>query len=502
MSWSIFEIVGYFAAILVLLYYYAASKLEFWEKRGVKGPKPILFFGNFKDVLLGRCSTTQVFEKAYYEFKSEQMIGVFGGHEPFLILKDPDLIKDVLIKDFSKFVNRNLQPVREVDPLSEHLFRLDAEKWKPLRSRLSPVFTSGKLKEMFHLLLECSDHFEKYVDRLVAKGEPIECREISAKFTTDVIGSCAFGIEINALSDEDSEFRAMGRRVFQPNWKSIIRDRLIEYPILFRIFGRFVIDHELIHFFQRITKEQIDYRIENNFCRYDFIDTLVDLKKHPEKLGLKEVDDVYLTAQAFVFFAAGFETSSITITNTLYELALNQSIQDKVRAEIKDVLEETDGKITYDCIRKMKYLDACFQETLRKYPVVLWLARKSTASYTFSGTKVSIPKGQQVFLPVYTIQNDPDIFPNPTVYDPERFNEENIKTRHPMYFLPFGDGPRNCIGARFAKNQSKVALIKILSKFKVEECEKTCKKYEINHKTLFILQPTHGIYVKMTKLEE
>lgn len=499
MSLPILETLGLVAVVLFLLYRYSVSKFEFWKKRGVNGPEPILFWGNFKDAFLGKISFNQCFDDAYYNYRDERIVGLYAGHLPLLVLRDPELIKDVLIKDFPKFADRSLRPTPDMEPLSMHLFRLEAEKWKPLRSRLSPVFTSGKLKEMFHLLLECADLFEKYLDNLVAKGEPIECRDVSAKFTTDVIGSCAFGIEVNALKAEDSEFRRMGKKIFQNDAKAIIRNRLRDYPFLHKFIGRFVIDHDVVDFFKTITKETIDYRIKNNVRRHDFVDALVDLKQHPEKLNLKDVDDMLLTAQAFVFFAAGFETSSITIANALYELALNQTIQDRVRAEIKEVLQKTDGNITYDSIKEMKYLDACFQETLRKYPVLLWLSRTAMADYTFSGTKVTIPEGQQVFLPVFAIQRDPEIYPNPETFDPERFTDDNAKSRHPMYYLPFGDGPRNCIGARFAKNQSKVAIIKILSKFKVEPCEKTCMKYEINKNGLFLLQPTHGIYLKMTK---
>ncbi|CAK9822194.1 Cytochrome P450 6B1 [Anthophora retusa] len=501
MSWSTFETFGLIAGILFLLYYYTTSKLQFWERLGVKGPKPIPFFGNFKNVLLGKSSIMDVFENAYYEFKNERMCGVYAEHMPILILNDPDLIKDVLIRDFPTFGDRGIRPVK-VEPLSDHLFRLEAKRWKPLRSRLSPVFTTGKMKEMFHLLLECSDHFEKYLDKVIAKGEPIECREISAKFTTDVIGSCAFGIEMNALADENSEFRNIGRKVFEANFKSYIKDRLIDYPFLFNIVGRFIIDYDISNFFTKVIKEAIDYRIKNNFYRHDFVDTLVDLKKHPEKLGLEEVDDMYLTAQCFVFYAAGFETSAITISNTLYELALNQSVQEKLRNEINEVLRETDGKITYDSIKKMTYLEACMLETLRKYPAALWLSRVALTNYTFSGTKITIPKEQQVVVPCYAIHNDPELFPNPKVYDPERFSEENKKSRHPMLFLPFGDGPRNCIGARFAKQQTKMAIIKVLSKFKVEPCEKTSKEYEFHKRAFFVIQPKHGIYVKMTKLEK
>ncbi|KAK1132499.1 hypothetical protein K0M31_013882 [Melipona bicolor] len=502
MSLSITETLGLVVAVFLLIYYYSVSKFEFWQKRGVKGPKPIPFFGNFKDVFLGRGCVHNCFEKVYYDYKDEPVIGLYAGYNPLLVLRDPDLIKNVLIKDFPKFADRTLPPHREVEPLSEHLFRLEAERWRPLRARLSSVFASGKLKEMFHLLLECSEHFGQYLEGMVAKGKPIECREISAKFTTDVIGSCAFGIEMNALASEDSEFRKMGRKIFQTSWRTMIKDRLRDYPFLFKLIGRFFVDMDIVAFFTRITKESIDYRIEHNVRRHDFVDSLVDLKQNPDKAHLPEMDDLFLTAQAFVFFIAGFETSSLTISHFLYELAVNPSIQEKVREEIKTVLQKTNGVVTYDSIREMKYLDACFQETLRKYPVLVWISRTALVDHTFPGTKISIPKGQQVFIPVYAIQMDPEIYPNPQVFDPERFTDNNAKSRHPMFFLPFGDGPRNCIGARFGKNQSKMAVITVLSKFKVEVCDKTFKKYDMDKKVLFFLQPTHGIHVKMTKLTE
>ncbi|CAL7948605.1 unnamed protein product [Xylocopa violacea] len=494
------EVLALVVVLLFLFYQYSLSKLKFWEKRGVKSPKATPFLGNFKDVYLGRASVSNCFEKVYYEYRNEPMVGLYEGHIPLLVLRDPELMKLVLIKDFPTFAERTLTPSEKVEPLSAHLFRVEAERWRPLRTKFSPVFTSGKLKEMFHLLLKCADQFEEYLGKLVEKGEAIECHEIAGKYTTDVIGCCAFGIEVNALAIEDNEFRKMSRRAFETGVKSMIRDRLREYPFLHNIFGGFLVDHKIVDFFTKIVRETIDYRIEHNVFRHDFIDTLVDLKQHPEKLGSMKVDDKLMTAQAFVFFVAGFETSSVTICNTLYEFALNPTIQEKARADVKNVLQKANGEITYDCIKEMKYLDACFNETLRKYPVLLWLSRVALADYTFPGTKVTIPKGQRVFCPVFAVQRDPEIYPNPEVFDPERFNESNANTKHSMHFLPFGAGPRNCIGARFAKIQSKVGLIKILKNFKIEVCDKTCKDYVIDKKSLFLLQPAHGVYVKMTKL--
>ena len=112
------ETIALIATVFVLLYYYSKIKLSYWKKYGVKSPKPLPFLGNFKDVLLGKDCTTDCFQNAYNEFKDERMVGVYGGHEPLLVLRDLDLIKDVLIKDFNKFAQRTHGSIREVRMLT------------------------------------------------------------------------------------------------------------------------------------------------------------------------------------------------------------------------------------------------------------------------------------------------------------------------------------------------------------------------------------------------
>uniref|UniRef100_T1H4Z5 Cytochrome P450 n=1 Tax=Megaselia scalaris TaxID=36166 RepID=T1H4Z5_MEGSC len=93
--------------------------------------------------------------------------------------------------------------------------------------------------------------------------------------------------------------------------------------------------------------------------------------------------------------------------------------------------------------------------------------------YKVPNTKYVIEKGVMVMIPIDSIHHDENIYPNPEKFDPDRFTEENMKTRHPMTWLPFGDGPRNCIGLRFGKMQAKIGLISLLSKFKFSVCPET-----------------------------
>nr|XP_033329017.1 cytochrome P450 6A1-like [Megalopta genalis]XP_033329018.1 cytochrome P450 6A1-like [Megalopta genalis] len=494
------QILSAIALVSIAVYYYLTSSFDFWKSRGVPGPEPIPVFGNIKDVFFRKKHLGIYIKQLYEKYKNEPLIGIFLRGSPNVVVCDMDLIKDVLIKDFSVFDDRGVVINEKVEPLSQNIFSLEAKRWRPLRTRLSPVFTSGKLKEMFHLIMECSEQLEKYLEKLEEKGQPIECREVAAKFTTDVIGSCAFGINMNSISDEESEFRRMGKTVFSTSLLNILKVTFREsLPKLYFFIMSLQPYPKFTSFFIRVISDTIKYREENNVIRPDFVNMLIELKNHPEKLQDIEITDNLLTAQAMVFFAAGFETSSTTICHALYEMALNPQIQDKLRVEIKEFSTKNNSSFKYDDVKEMKYLDKIFKETLRKYPPGTLLRRKCNKEYTFSNTKVTIPKDTGIFVPVYALHHDCNIYPNPEVFDPERFNDDAVAARHPMSFLPFGDGPRNCIGARFAVYQTKVGLIKTLENFKVVVCEKTMIPYESDPRSL-VHGPKGGIYLKLSKV--
>nr|CAD7580955.1 unnamed protein product [Timema californicum] len=183
--------------------------------------------------------------------------------------------------------------------------------------------------------------------------------------------------------------------------------------------------------------------------------------------------DTLLAAQCFVFFLAGFETSATTISCCLHELAVNPDIQERLRKEVDTVLIKHGGQITYEALQDLKYMDAVVYETLRKYPPAGSLTRFCTKDYQIPGTNVNIDKDVKVVIPVYAIHHDPKYYPDPEKFDPERFSTENIKSQPNCTYLPFGEGPRNCMGLRFGLMQVKVGLTALLSKYKFSVCEKT-----------------------------
>lgn len=134
-------------------------------------------------------------------------------------------------------------------------------------------------------------------------------------------------------------------------------------------------------------------------------------------------------------------------------------------------------------------------ETLRKYPPVDTLTRIADRDYAVPEANYTIPKGMQVLIPLYGIHYDPDIYENPNEFNPDRFSDENVKKRHPYTFLPFGEGPRVCIGLRFGMMQTRIGLMTLLSNYKITPCSKTTIPMVFSPSAL-VIAPKDGMYLK------
>ncbi|XP_017796838.1 PREDICTED: cytochrome P450 6B1-like [Habropoda laboriosa] len=490
------EILYIIVLLLIVIYSYQQYNTDFWKSRGVVGPQPLPFFGNAKDMMFGKISQADYIRKVYNEFPNEKMVGLFL-REPFLLLRDPEVIKEILIEEFSKFADRGFGIHEKTDPMSAHLVNLEPERWRPLRTKYIPSFTATKIKDMFPLLLECCKSFEKYFEAEVAKGKPIRCDDLCAKFTINIISTYAFGIDTSTT--ENAEICRKGREIFKVNLVNALRFKIKLYaPTLYALIGYVIPEKNLAPYFTKFITEVIKYREKHNIKRIDFINTLMEIKKHPENLPTVELTDTFIAAQATGMFAAGFETSSTTMSHALYELALNPKIQNKLREEIREYHAKNNGIWTSEDIGEMEYLEKVFKETLRMYPPTVILQRRANCNYTFKGTKITIPKNTPVWIPLFALQRDSNVFPNPDTFDPERFNED--VNRNSIYYIPFGAGPRKCIGIRMGSYETKLGIIQILCNHRVDVCEKTLIPYQTDPNAM-LLTPLGGIYLKITKLE-
>lgn len=494
--------------ILTLVYIYLKQKYTYWAKKGVPYIKPQFFYGNGDKLLKSEVSYADQFLDFYKEFKvrGEKHGGVYILFSPVYIPVDPELIRNILQKDFDHFINRGLYVNEEYDPLSGHLFNLEGAKWKNLRAKLTPTFTSGKMKMMFETLKTCSNGLEQLLCDCSKTVEPLDIREIIARFTTDTIGSCAFGIECNSMKNPDAEFRKYGKKIFEVSNSNKMKQILAYFlpTRLVKKLGFSFTDIDVETFFINVVRDTIAYREKNNISRNDFLHLLIQLKNDCGASENVEDSKPQLTfneiaAQCFVFFAAGFETSSTTTTFALYELSINKEIQEKLREEVLSTLEKHGNEVTYDSIAEMTYLEKVINEVLRKYPPLAVLHRVNNDTYKVPGTSVVIYKKMSIQIPVIGLHYDPDYYPNPERFDPERFTEENKAKRPPFTYLPFGDGPRICIGLRFGKLQTKLALITILRHYNVTLNEKTETPIQLDKKT-FILSVEGGVWLNLSKL--
>ncbi|XP_045539510.1 cytochrome P450 6B1 [Papilio machaon] len=484
-----------------LLHYYFTRTFDYWKKRNVAGPKPVPIFGNLKDSVLRRKPQVMVYKSIYDEFPNEKVVGIYRMTTPSVLLRDLDIIKHVLIKDFESFADRGVE--FSLDGLGANIFHADGDRWRSLRNRFTPLFTSGKLKTMLPLMSQVGDKFIKCIDEVSQTQPEQSIHTLVQKFTMTNIAACVFGLNL----DEEmlKTLEDLDKHIFTVNYSTELD---MMYPGILKKLNGSLFPRVVTKFFDNLTKNVLEMRKGTPSHQKDMIDLIQELRekktlelsrKHEnEDVKSLELTDGVISAQMFIFYMAGYETSATTMTYLFYELAQNPDIQDKLIAEIDDVLSRHDGNITYECLSEMKYLSKVFDETLRKYPVADFTQRNAKTDYVFPGTDITIKKGQTIIVSTWGIQNDPKYFPNPEKFDPERFDPENVKDRHPCAYLPFSAGPRNCLGMRFAKWQSEVCIMKVLSKYRVEPSMKSSGPFKFDPMRLFAL-PKGGIYVNLVR---
>lgn len=190
------------------------------------------------------------------------------------------------------------------------------------------------------------------------------------------------------------------------------------------------------------------------------------------------------------------------MTFCMVELAINPKIQKLAREDVKRAINlAANAEPTYDSLSDMHYLEKCINETLRKYPNSTTLQRACSKPFMIPDSNVTIPKGTSLQIPVHAIHWDDEIYPEPQIFDPERFSPEELANRHPMAFIPFGDGPRMCIGNRIGSLVTKLALAKILLRYEFEvDRSQTSIPIKFSPGS-FVLAPLEKVVLKVQKIE-
>ncbi|KAF2897583.1 hypothetical protein ILUMI_08591, partial [Ignelater luminosus] len=426
---------------------------SYWKKRNVVHIEPWPLLGNMAPFIFGQKTGQNLFEDLYNKFPNERYVGFHAFLKPGLLIRDPELIKKIAVKDFGHFMDRSLFFVEDdLDSiLSNNLVSLRGEKWRKMRTTLSPLFTSSKMKFMFELVSHCSQDFTKYF--LEQDGEilNVEMKDIFSRFTTDAIATTIFGVSTDSLRNQNNEFFLMTKNM--TNTGGLRALRFVGYlliPKLLKFFNIPLFPDKVVIFFTKLIKDVIESRRRNAIIRPDMVHLFLEARKKLKNNNEEDFSDEIIIAQAVIFAFAGFENTSTIMSFMSYELAANRNIQDKVQCEIDEVLQKCEEKITYEDVSKLKYLDMVILETLRKWPAGPVYERMCVKDYEIPAElkedkDIVIEKGTTIFIPYGPIHRDSKYFPDPMTFDPQRFNGDTNKIPSPFIFMPYGVGPRNCI---------------------------------------------------------
>uniref|UniRef100_A0A6V7HM26 Cytochrome P450 n=1 Tax=Bracon brevicornis TaxID=1563983 RepID=A0A6V7HM26_9HYME len=428
-------------------------------------------------------------KKAYNIHPDAKYIGFFDFGCPVTVIKDQELIKSITVKHFDSFVNHR----GFVDPAEEpffgnNLFSLHDEKWRAMRNLLSPAFTSSKMKGMFKLMSDCAARYADYfVEQSQKKPLEINSKETFTRYTNDVIATCAFGIEVDSMRHPKNDFYIFGRKGTNFDGLRSLKFFMVRsFPRFTKLLNIKIIDDDVEVFFTQIVKDTIAMRDEKGIVRPDMIQLMMETRKNEESGSLNIQE---MTAQAFIFFLGGFDTTSTLMCFAAQEVACHPDIQSKLQAEIDEVFEKYNDNPPYEAIQNLAYLDAVLAEALRMYPVAGFLDRVCNREFqlppALPGKKsVTLKPGDNIWVPVYPMNRDPKIHPNPDVFDPDRFISNGKTPTSAITSLTFGLGPRMCIGNRFALLETKTLFAHILRKCWLKPAKRAIVPIQISNSTI------------------
>ena len=487
--------------LIIYIYHYVTKQFNTFRDQGVPYLKATFPFGsrNSWKCLTGKKAMSKIDAAAVEECPNEKIFGYFAFGQPIWIINDEELAKRVMIKDFDHFMDRRV--LQSDDKYFDNFMsNLRGNDWKRMRSMMSGVFTSGKLRLMTKHIANVGINFEKYIEDIASKGLEIETKEAGGKMSLDSIATVGFGIQENSFVNPENQFRIMaltlvGAPGYSGRFRMIKAVIMMALPFVGKLMGWSFIPKIAVNFFADIIRRAYKQRRDSKVKRNDFIDLIIeeyqssegsekreayenDFEKDAafEITGLttlkKDGDDelTQLIANVLLFFFAGFETTSLGFTAICHKLALFPAHQEKVLDEIDDKICDEEN-VTYDQIQSLKNVDMFIFEAFRISHLVSTHERQCTKDYTVPGTNFVIQKGRYVKVFTEHISMSENSFKNPKEFDPENYAPENNTNKFGT--MIFGQGPRNCIGMRYAMLTLKIAVVFMLRKHRVVKSSNT-----------------------------
>ncbi|XP_059608198.1 cytochrome P450 6d1-like [Phlebotomus argentipes] len=473
------------ALCLIHYLYVTLVAFTYWKRRGVASEKPSYPLGNVKISQIFHTPIETLLEDIYSRTKGPFM-GYMLHTRPVLIIKDPEMINRILVKDFQYF-NSRIEVDLTNDPLFGSFFILHDERWKLFRQKLSPIFAANRLRGVFDSIESKYNALEDYL--MTGESLSLDFYTLMKRYLVNVMTSVLLGIDVDYLNNPNDEIRLMTEEAIPPNTRtafsfffSLIAPGL-KTKIKYNFFRREVED-----FVVGLVKSVMKLRVTKGTERFDFIHKLMELRE--------DFPPEVLSAQVLVLVLAAYEGTGGTISYCLWELAKNPEIQAKAQEEVDKVLQKH-GKITLEALGEMTYIDNCLSETLRLHPTLTFLIRRCNQDYHNDKYNLNIEKNTNIIIPLPGLHKDEQYYPDPHKFDPDRFLPEEKAKRPSGTYLPFGDGQRFCFGKQLAKLIDNYTVAKLLSRYSVTLGDKSHQE-KITMKPLTpLLSPDGGCYLTL-----
>ncbi|XP_075533653.1 cytochrome P450 3A4-like isoform X3 [Dermacentor variabilis] len=440
--------------------------------------------------------------------KYGKVFGFYEGEVPKVVISDLDIIKDCFIKQAHVFRDRGPFIV-EIELLKSSLIYLKGEEWKRVRSVVNPAFSSAKMKLMSRVMNDCGNTLVEVISERLSTGRAtVDVTKLSQALSMDVVTKCALAWQVDCQRDHGNPIMKRLQKILLEVDELVIASAMA-LPVLRKIYAwifPLLSYGRLFHLITESLRKVISVRAAelNDTTRTtaDIVQLMLEAKTETARrnCGEVEITDSHLLANCFLFLAAGFETTAATLAFLLYELARHPEEQDKLFHELKSQLLENSEQLDYDDVQKLKRMDMVISECLRLYPpLVLFTSRVCDKDVTLSG--YTVPAGAHVILPTWHIHHNPDIWPEAHMFIPDRFGSSMVRgeeRRHPAAYVPFGLGPRECIGRRFALLELKTALAKLVMTYVFSVCKETDDPLEFIVPAVTV-NPARNIMLQVTR---
>jgi len=508
----------FFLTLFLLLYKFITQNFDRWEKAGIPF-KPGRFPLGSINFLSGKKNGNEYILDLCKEFKDEKFFGYYSLGKPMLVIQDLEMMKAMKTRDFRHFpdtqdenISRTLRTGGELDSLFNHnVGSARGDEWRDVRSSLTPVFTSGKMKAMMKFIVEVSENLLAEMEKKSETGE-FELKDVTGKFSLDALASCAFGIDFNSFGGaQSSAFVEHASELFKQDiWGLLAIFKFLPgVPRLFQMLNINVQKPKTTKFFRDIVTDTLKTRAKSGERRNDMIDMMVDAMKqiamdkeqkeqdeteqeqfeqdmkfnHKQKRKLTEQD---IISNLIVLLIVGYDTTGMTLAAILWALSENQDVQEKLRREVDEAWEAANGVFPdYSSLQALPYLEMVVMETLRLYGPAALTMRACNEDYRLPGTDFTVRKNDMIFFPNEAFHKDPNQWSHPNTFNPDQWAPEERSKRSPHAFQAFGQGPRACLGMRFALLELKVAVAMLVRHLELMPGSTTIKPLQ--------LDPSHGM---------